>query len=434
MKKIFTLAAAMLFTASMFAATETSANTGTADAAVVGTSYTIPGAYIAGKGGAQVTPMPNKGIKVRLNSGNKGGKNDTLVINVNKGYKITALTFTGVTNTDNKAATIGSIAIDGKDWNGVFVTTLPAKNASAAANIAVTGINATQSILFAFSDLGGATQANICLEVTYEITATTYVATYKANYGEVEDVVDNAALAVADNMFDGAEGTYFVGWNTAADGTGDAVAIGAELTANITLYAQWKTFVACATLDLSGAEQTPAKDAEVLLTETSNGGKIFFAGAKDDLYEESFIAKAGKGIQLSKGAADSLRVVLNSYIAKGSVIRVDMIAVNEGSVSINVVAGKTSIPMSAKAAKETKKSVYLIVEDDNVLIGKNIFYLQRTESVVVDAVAIANCGENVPTGFENVGINGKAVKVIRDGQVLILRDGKMYNALGVEVK
>lgn len=434
MKKLFTLAAAMLFTASMFAATETSANTGTADAAVVGTSYTIPGAYIAGKGGTQVTPMPNKGIKVRLNSGNKGGKNDTLVINVNKGYKITALTFTGVTNTDNKAATIGSIAIDGTDWNGVFDHTLPAKNASAAANIAVTDINATQSILFAFSDLGGATQANICLEVTYEITATTYVATYKANYGEVEDVVDNAALAVADNMFDGAEGTYFVGWNTAADGTGDAVAIGAELTANITLYAQWKTFVACATLDLSGAEQTPAKDAEVLLTETSDGGNIFFAGAKDDLYEESFIAKAGQGIQLCKGAADSLRVVLNNYIAKGSVIRVDMIAVNEGSVSINVVAGKTSIPMSAKAVKGTKKSVYLIVEDDNVLIGKNIFCLQRTESVIVDAVAIANCGENVPTGFENVVSNGKAVKVVRDGQVLILRDGKMYNALGAEVK
>ena len=433
MKKIFTLAAAMLFTASMFAATETSANTGTADAAVVGTSYTIPGAYIAGKGGVQVTPMPNKGIKVRLNSGSKGGKNDTLVINVNKGYKITALTFTGVTNTDDKAATIGSIAIDGTDWNGVFVTTLPAKNASAAANIAITGISAESSIVFAFSDLGGATQANICLEVTYEVTATTYVATYKANYGEVEDVVDNAALLVKENMFDGPENSYFVEWNTAADGSGTTVAAGTELTANITLYAQWNSFEASAILDLSGAEQTPAKNAEVLLTEASNGGKIYFAGAKEDKYAESFVIKEGQGIQLCKGAADSLRVELKNKLVAGSIIRVDLIAVNDGTSGINIVSSTKNIALSAEVAKGSNKSIYYVVTEEDGLADTNIFWLQRSGSVVLDAVAFAGLSKEA-TGFENVGINGKAVKVVRDGQVLIIRDGKMFNALGAEVK
>jgi hypothetical protein len=38
------------------------------------------------------------------------------------------------------------------------------------------------------------------------------------------------------------------------------------------------------------------------------------------------------------------------------------------------------------------------------------------------------------TGIENAEAEMKAVKIIRDGQVLILRDGKFYNALGAEVK
>ena len=38
------------------------------------------------------------------------------------------------------------------------------------------------------------------------------------------------------------------------------------------------------------------------------------------------------------------------------------------------------------------------------------------------------------TALENTAIAGKAQKVVRDGQVLIVREGKTYNALGVEVK
>ncbi len=38
------------------------------------------------------------------------------------------------------------------------------------------------------------------------------------------------------------------------------------------------------------------------------------------------------------------------------------------------------------------------------------------------------------TAIENTEVGAKAVKVVRDGQVLIIRDGKMFNALGAEVK
>lgn len=38
------------------------------------------------------------------------------------------------------------------------------------------------------------------------------------------------------------------------------------------------------------------------------------------------------------------------------------------------------------------------------------------------------------TAIPNTQVEGKTVKVIRDGQVLILRDGKTFNALGAEMK
>ena len=42
--------------------------------------------------------------------------------------------------------------------------------------------------------------------------------------------------------------------------------------------------------------------------------------------------------------------------------------------------------------------------------------------------------DSTPTAVENTIIGEKAVKVLRDGQLLILRDGKIYNVQGVEVK
>ncbi|MBQ1859216.1 MAG: hypothetical protein II140_05095, partial [Paludibacteraceae bacterium] len=43
--------------------------------------------------------------------------------------------------------------------------------------------------------------------------------------------------------------------------------------------------------------------------------------------------------------------------------------------------------------------------------------------------------ENAPVGFENVQSDDvQSTKFIRGGQLIIILDGKMYNATGVEVK
>ena len=66
-----------------------------------------------------------------------------------------------------------------------------------------------------------------------------YTVTYKANGGTGADVVDDAASEVASNPFS-YSGHSFTGWNTAADGTGTAYAVGATVSSNLTLYAQWE--------------------------------------------------------------------------------------------------------------------------------------------------------------------------------------------------
>ena len=436
MKKIFTLAAAMLFAASMFAATETSTNTGSADVAVAGTSFTIPGAYVAGKGGVQVSPMPNKGIKVRLNAGNKGGANNTILVNVNEGYKITALKLTGVTNTDGAEATFSDITVDNVAWNGTFSATLPAKNASAAAAINITGINAKDSIVFHFSNLGGATQANICLEITYEVTATTYVVTYKANNGTDSTIVDDAALKVKENTFFSKEDAYFVSWNTKADGTGDAVAVDAAVSANTTLYAQWEDFTACVQMDVDSGTVAPAQNVEVALKEGSKGGKMYFADAKEGNYTESFVYRKGGGVQLCKGAQDSIRVVLNHPLAAGCVLRLDMSVTNDFGGMLNVVSGGKTLVMNVYEAKGKFGSAYYVVEAGDLLDGASVFDLQRNGSVVLRAVAVdmVDCQESGETAIENTAIKGKAVKFIRDGQMMIEKNGVIYNAIGTIVK
>ena len=168
MKKFFTLAAAVLASVSLWAATESHpTQVPASNADIVGTSYTIPGTHNAGAGSTKVGAMPDKGIKFRLNRA-AGDLSNAIEFTVNEGYVINAIQLVGITNSKGVTATVGSIYVDGVAWNGTFNGTLPAKDASEASDIQVSGIAAAQSVVFVFSDLGGATQGNICYTVTYE--------------------------------------------------------------------------------------------------------------------------------------------------------------------------------------------------------------------------------------------------------------------------
>jgi hypothetical protein len=65
-----------------------------------------------------------------------------------------------------------------------------------------------------------------------------------------------------------------------------------------------------------------------------------------------------------------------------------------------------------------------------------LVFVANPEVATAATFAIRNVKITVPdeTAIDNTVVEGKAVKVIRDGQVMILRDGKAFNALGVEMK
>ena len=111
-------------------------------------------------------------------------------------------------------------------------------------------------------EMSGNASGNNYAELTYNLTAGTYTLTtatktlyisnidltttalaayqitYKANGGVGEDVVVPDATLVAECSFTYA-GKKFIGWNTAADGTGTSYEVGAVVDATLELYAQW---------------------------------------------------------------------------------------------------------------------------------------------------------------------------------------------------
>lgn len=63
-------------------------------------------------------------------------------------------------------------------------------------------------------------------------------------------------------------------------------------------------------------------------------------------------------------------------------------------------------------------------------------FLANPQDPTTASFAIRNVKLTVEggTGIDNAAIDVKATKIIRDGQVMIVRDGKTFNALGAEVK
>ncbi|MBP3775669.1 MAG: hypothetical protein J6I37_01640 [Prevotella sp.] len=165
MKKLFTLLTlALMSIGSAWADEETSPVGGSSNADLSGTSFTINGTTNAGSG-TKISPMSDKGIKVR--------KNYPLVMTVKPGYKITGVTAYAASNDNSKTFQISKIEVDGVEYVPTGKTmpiTCAQKNASEATTISITDISATDNITFTFD--GTHTQGIMEFHVTYEATAT----------------------------------------------------------------------------------------------------------------------------------------------------------------------------------------------------------------------------------------------------------------------
>jgi len=131
--------------------------------------------------------------------------------------------------------------------------------------------------------------------------------TYKANDGTSEEqtqvkVYNTAATVKGADAFS-RDGWLLTGWNTASDGTGDSVALGASYSteADITLYAQWQRGISSVTIG----------NATVIRTENSSSTSESDAGA---------YAYVQVPLTVSGAAAASISLSVELYDDSGTLI------------------------------------------------------------------------------------------------------------------
>lgn len=81
---------------------------------------------------------------------------------------------------------------------------------------------------------------------------------------------------------------------------------------------------------------------------------------------------------------------------------------------------------------ETYKDFALTEADLTAFSGKNIYVYKGDNSTIVK-VSLLTEDHGGTTAIDNTNANAKATKIIRNGQVVILRDNKEYSIFGYEL-
>ena len=155
--------------------------------------------------------------------------------------------------------------------------------------------------------------------------------------------------------------------------------------------------VPCANIIPASSGTVPTEvGAEIDLDLMSDGGKLIVAGMKTP--GESFVYSQ-YGLGFMKGGADSIRVEFNNYIAEGSVIKLVIVSNGTGDRGLKLQTLAKSVLLNASwnaaAAAEVKEFEYE-VPAGSALIGTNKILLQRNNSVYLQSVSMADCGDPVP--------------------------------------
>ena len=249
------------------------------------------------------------------------------------------------------------------------------------------------------------------------VVTPSYNVTYYANNGTDESVEAPEVKKVVACMFDAPEGMKFVGWNTAADGTGEDYVAGDKLESDLDLYAQWAAVCYEVIYDLLGgvgSAEVTAANAEVgedylklsntdgRITLSAPEGKVFKNG--DIIEFEGTVGNSGKafGIKIGSQTIKASAVIPADPelpTAGGSAAAIGVLSLSEDAASIAI--GR---------ADGTTTTLTKCVIKREVECGGDETAINNTEDAV------------------------KAVKVIRNGQLFIEKNGVIYNAQGAVVK
>ena len=213
--------------------------------------------------------------------------------------------------------------------------------------------------------------------------------------GEDEEIVAvDKNTPVAEKAMSDKIGYTFDGWFNGVD----LYDFAANVTADLTLNAQWAAFAGCADLwpATSGAAPTAANQ-EITLQTGSNGGHIYTVSAKNDKFNESF-EYTENGFALKKGGDDVIRVEMANDIVAGTKISVTLKSGDTGARGLNLltatgakVKGGTKLGWDDATVGAVETFSYTVEAGDG-LEGTNIFRLQRNNSVYLQCVRVESCG------------------------------------------
>ena len=462
MKKLVTFFAAALFAISMSAqSTEKSPSdpaSVTTDQALVGTSYTIPAAQVAGGGSKIIGDMWDKGVKVRTNK-KHGDISNALPFLVNEGKQINSIKIVGISNAD-VALTFTSVIIDGTTQS--LSGSLPNKSSSTSGTVEVKDIAAMESVVFITS---GANQALICYEITYddatpsidpvlnvdveavELNATLANPAPKAEVtfsgknltaGKYALTVPNlAGLSVAPAEVEVGENgklnakvviTFAPTVDVEAGSTKVSLAIG-ELTKEVAIaYSasfvkdyEYATSVNIEQWVLDNGKDNAAFQAvlQAAKIEYQDINELDSLNDAKDARNEPYL-----GLKLKKQGA-----FMALWLKQGSTVRVKF-----GKVSntvIGSISGETeeltpeflANPLEFTAPVDCY--MMLTTTADNTVVIKQIMIDEPIAEVTLPAST---------TGVENTAANAKAIKRIENGQVVIINNGRSINVLGQSIR
>ena len=463
MKKLFTFFAAALLATSMLAqSTEKNPAPGdvTTDQNLVGTSYTIPGAQIAGGGSKMIGDMWDKGVKVRTNKSHGDIKN-ALPFLVNEGKQINSIKIVGVTNKDGVSATFSSVIVDGTTIS--ISGSLPGKDGSASGTVEIKDIEAKESVIFVSDGNGG--QALICYEITYddatpsidpvlnvdkeavELNATLANPAPKAEVtfsgknlaaGKYSLVVPNLAdLSVEPAEVEVGENgklnakvliTFAPTVDVEAGSTKVSLTIG-ELTKEVAIaYSasfvkdyEYATSVNIEQWVLDNGKDNAAFQAvlQIAKIEYQDINELDSLNDAKDARNEPYL-----GLKLKKQGA-----FMALWLKQGSTVRVKF-----GKVSntvIGSISGETeeltpeflANPLEFTAPVDCYMK--LTTTADNTVVIKQIMIDEPIAEVTLP---------DSKTGVENTAANAKAIKRIENGQVVIINNGQSINVLGQSIR
>ena len=166
-----------------------------------------------------------------------------------------------------------------------------------------------------------------------------------------------------------------------------------------------------------------------------------FAGA--EFYEVSSL-EVGKGLWLDELAAGTALAAGKPYIFKATADKI--VVAYEGAKQGSPVAGVGGLTGTfTNIAANTVLVGHYIIADNKIWIANDQNTLPANRAYIANTVPTTEqpqlpgrrrvcMGENATTGFDQiVAPEGKAIKVIENGQLIIIRDGVKYNVQGVRL-